>query len=117
MSVCGRLATSSSAQSSLLPSVQSFGNKSRLESNTKKTAVVKGLGPRKTQTVTTYVLRYGMTKDELLSMALKALSEAYPAEHPPYVQNKMRIAINAIRKHQKDCQPKEVSVDTIPAEY
>ena len=41
-----------------------------------------------------------MTKDELLSMALKALCEAYPAEHPPYVQNKMRIAINAIRKHQ-----------------
>ena len=42
-----------------------------------------------------------MTKDELLSMALKALSEAYPAEHPPYVQNQMRIAINSIRKHQK----------------
>jgi len=41
-----------------------------------------------------------MTKDELLLMALKALSEAYSAEHPPYVQNKMRIAINAIRKHQ-----------------
>jgi hypothetical protein len=41
-----------------------------------------------------------MTKDELLSMALKALSEAYLAEHPPYVQNQMRIAINAIRKHQ-----------------
>jgi hypothetical protein len=34
-------------------------------------------------------------------MALKALSEAYPAEHPPYVQNQMRAAINAIRKHQK----------------